>query len=69
MLMGRIVQLDQKQGKTSPAIADFAEILKKAYEKGMNEAEITVEKLIEELKADLKHLLVRDSQAVVESRL
>ncbi|NEX78195.1 hypothetical protein G4Z05_04725 [Bacillus thermocopriae] len=61
--------MDQKQGKTSPVIADFAEILKKAYEKGMNEAEITVEKLIEELKADLKHLLVRDSQAVVESRL
>ncbi|MFH7818897.1 hypothetical protein [Neobacillus thermocopriae] len=58
--------MDQKQGKTSPVIADFAEILKKAYEKGMNEAEITVEKLIEELKVDLKHLLVVNSQAVVK---
>ncbi|MEH7503773.1 hypothetical protein V7152_17455 [Neobacillus drentensis] len=38
--------------------ADFSEIVKRAYDKGINENEITLEKLMEDLKADLKNLLV-----------
>lgn len=37
---------------------EFSEIVKKAYEKGLHEDGITVNKLIEDLKADLKHMLV-----------
>lgn len=36
----------------------FSEIIKKAYEKGHNEQEITVLKLIEDLKIDLKNMMV-----------
>ena len=39
-------------------LVDFSQIVKKAYEKGENETEITLEKLIEELKADLKQLVI-----------
>lgn len=38
--------------------ANFAEIVKKAYERGLKEDEVTVLKLIEELKADLKQLVI-----------
>jgi hypothetical protein len=37
---------------------DFSEIVKKAYDKGVNENEITLEKLMEELKVDLKNLVI-----------
>lgn len=37
---------------------DFSEIVKKAYEKGHNEEGITISKLIEELKLDLKNLII-----------
>jgi hypothetical protein len=49
-------KLDRKAGK-SPNTAEFSEIVKKAYDKGLNENEITLEKLMEELKADLKQLV------------
>lgn len=39
-------------------IVDFSQIVKKAYEKGMNETELTLEKLIEDLKADLRNLVI-----------
>ncbi|MEH7130263.1 hypothetical protein V7103_18895 [Neobacillus drentensis] len=39
-------------------IVNFSEIIKRAYEKGVNENEITLERLMEELKADLKNLMV-----------
>ncbi|WML41560.1 hypothetical protein RCG19_07890 [Neobacillus sp. OS1-2] len=38
--------------------ADFSEIVKKAYDKGVNETEMTLEKLLEDIKADLKQLVV-----------
>jgi hypothetical protein len=37
---------------------DFTRIVKKAYEKGINENEITLEKIMEELKADLKNMMI-----------
>lgn len=40
------------------ANAYFFEIVKKAYDKGRNEHEMTVEQLMADLKADLKDLLV-----------
>lgn len=44
--------------KNGSNVADFSEIVKKAYDKGTNENEITLEKLMEVLKADLKNLMV-----------
>ncbi|MEH7180563.1 hypothetical protein [Neobacillus vireti] len=38
--------------------ADFSRLLKKAYEKGLNENELTLEKIIEDLKADLKNMMI-----------
>jgi hypothetical protein len=37
---------------------DFSEIVKNAYEKGITETGITVAKLIEDLKVDLKKMMV-----------
>ncbi|WP_284036634.1 hypothetical protein [Neobacillus sp. 114] len=37
--------------------ADFSEIVKKTYDRAMRENEISLAQLIEELKADLKHLM------------
>ncbi|MDN3019167.1 hypothetical protein PH210_23625 [Paenibacillus sp. BSR1-1] len=48
----------EQKVKNSSNIADFSEIVKKAYEKGVNENEMTLEKLIEDIKADLKNLMV-----------
>ncbi|MEW9054035.1 MAG: hypothetical protein AB2392_22990 [Neobacillus sp.] len=36
----------------------FSELVKKAYEKGVKEDEITVAKLLEQLKIDLKNIVV-----------
>jgi hypothetical protein len=49
--------LGRKQEKTNQANVDFNEIVKKAYEKGVNETEMTVEKLLEDLKTDLKQIV------------
>ncbi|MGG3560544.1 hypothetical protein ABES03_02685 [Neobacillus rhizosphaerae] len=49
--------MERKAGKSANTV-DFSEIVKKAYDKGVNENEITLEKLMEELKADLKQLVV-----------
>ncbi|MEH7443450.1 hypothetical protein AABM38_22725 [Heyndrickxia sp. MSNUG] len=35
------------------------DVIKKAYEKGMNEKEMTVQKIVEDLKNDLKNTLLR----------
>jgi hypothetical protein len=37
---------------------DFSEIVKNAYEKGITETGMTVAKLIEDLKIDLKKMMV-----------
>ncbi|MEH7084435.1 hypothetical protein V7139_17100 [Neobacillus drentensis] len=50
--MDRIVEAKSSQ------TANFSEIVRKAYETGVNEREITLEKLIADLKADLKNLMV-----------
>jgi hypothetical protein len=34
----------------------FTDIVKKAYDRGISEQEVTVEKLMEELKVDLKKM-------------
>lgn len=47
-----------RETKNSANIADFSQIVKKAYDKGENESEITLEKLIEDIKADLRQLVV-----------
>jgi hypothetical protein len=36
----------------------ISEIIKSAYEKGINESEITVQILMEDLKTDLKRLII-----------
>ena len=50
--------MEQEGKKNSSNIADLSEIIKKAYDKGMNETEITLEKLIEDIKADLEQLVI-----------
>ena len=44
--------------KSNAGIVDFSDVVKKAYDKGINDSEITLELLMEELKADLKQLVV-----------
>jgi hypothetical protein len=39
--------------------SDFSEIVKKAYEKGISDGTITVEKLIEDIKSDLLKMKVQ----------
>ncbi|WLR55455.1 hypothetical protein LC048_00040 [Mesobacillus subterraneus] len=36
---------------------NFVLVLKNAYEKGLNDKEMTVEKILEELKIDLKNII------------
>ncbi len=50
--------MDRKKEKTSSNVAEFSEIVRKAYETGVNENEITLEKLLADIKADLKNLMV-----------
>jgi hypothetical protein len=44
--------------KEHTSSTNFSEIVKKAYEKGRNEDDITLSKLIEELKLDLKNMMI-----------
>lgn len=37
----------------------FFDVIRKTYEKGMSEKEITMEKIMEELKTDLKNTLLK----------
>jgi hypothetical protein len=43
---------------SSPKQVDFSMIVKKAYERGLNENEMTLEKIIAELKTDLKNMMI-----------
>jgi hypothetical protein len=49
--------VDRTVENKSSEVANFSEIVRKAYETGKNENGITIEKLIEDLKADLKNLV------------
>ena len=51
-------ELERKNIDNSLNIVDFSQIVKKAYEKGVNESEITLEKLIEDIKTDLRQLVI-----------
>ncbi|MCL6573392.1 MAG: hypothetical protein K6T88_17190 [Bacillus sp. (in: Bacteria)] len=50
--------MEIKAKKNSSNSADFSAIMKRAYDKGINENEMTLEKLMADLKADLKNLMV-----------
>jgi len=50
--------LEQKERMVNSNVIDFSEILKRAYDKATNENDLTIDKLIEELKADLKNLVI-----------
>ena len=50
--------LEREAKKSSSNTADFSEIVKKAYDKGVNETEITLEKLLEDIKADLRQIVI-----------
>ncbi|NRD76957.1 hypothetical protein HPT25_05545 [Bacillus sp. BRMEA1] len=50
--------MEQETSKKSLNLADFKEIVKKAYDKGLNEADLKLASLMEELEADLKNILV-----------
>lgn len=43
---------------------NFLEILKRAYEKGIKEEEMTSMKMIEDLKADLKNMPMAQSETI-----
>ena len=38
---------------------EFFDLLKRTYEKGMNEKEITVERLLEDLKVDIRRVIAK----------
>ncbi|MEH7414353.1 hypothetical protein V7266_03550 [Neobacillus drentensis] len=50
--------MDRGNKDNNQNIVDFSQIVKKAYEKGVNESEITLEKLIEDIKTDLRQLVI-----------
>ncbi|MFF2447157.1 hypothetical protein ACFVSW_08630 [Neobacillus sp. NPDC058068] len=51
--------MERKSEKESSSnVIEFSEIVKKAYDKGLNEQELTLEKLMEDLKEDLKSLVI-----------
>ncbi|WP_190284768.1 hypothetical protein [Bacillus sp. S3] len=50
--------MEREAKKNGSNITDFSEIMKKAYDKGISETEITLEKMMEELTADLRQLVV-----------
>ncbi|WP_161487139.1 hypothetical protein [Neobacillus mesonae] len=50
--------MEKEEIKKSADIVAFNEIVKKAYEKGRSEKELTLEQLMEDLKADLKNLVI-----------
>jgi hypothetical protein len=49
--------VDRTEEDHSTNMANFSELVKKAYEAGKNENGITLEKLIADLEADLKNLM------------
>lgn len=38
---------------------EFFDLLKRTYEKGMNEKEMTVERLLEDLKVDIRRVIAK----------
>ncbi|WP_160725755.1 hypothetical protein [Bacillus sp. USDA818B3_A] len=50
--------MERNDRDKSQNIVDFSQIVRKAYEKGVNESELTLEKLIEDIKTDLRQLVI-----------
>lgn len=48
--------MGEKRRREEQPQCGFTDIVKKAYDRGMSEQEVTVEKLMEELKVDLKKM-------------
>jgi hypothetical protein len=53
---GDLSQMGGKLAETYKLRSDFSEIIRKAYEKGISDGTITVEKMIEDLKLELLKL-------------
>lgn len=51
--------MEQRLEGTGLSQEHFFNILKKAYDKGINEKEITVKRILDELKIDLKNPQVK----------
>lgn len=50
--------MDEKVKSNNASQEEFSEIVKRAFEKGSKENEITVNKLIEEIKTDLRNMMI-----------
>jgi hypothetical protein len=57
-MRGDLLQMGGKLAEAYKLQSDFSEIIRKAYEKGLSDGTITVEKMIEELKLDLMKMKV-----------
>jgi hypothetical protein len=57
-MRGDLLQMGGKLAEEYKLRSDFSEIIRKAYEKGISDGTITVEKMIDELKSDLLKLKV-----------
>jgi hypothetical protein len=49
--------VDSKGNKVTASNVDFSEIVKRAYEKGLTENELTIDQLMTDLKAELRNLV------------
>lgn len=49
--------MEQEEAKSNPEMVDFREIMIKAYNRGLKDSNLTLEKLMIELKADLKNMI------------
>jgi len=49
--------LKQVSSQSGSKQVDFSKIVKKAYDKAINDKELTLLKLLEDLKTDLKHII------------
>ncbi|MGX6446106.1 hypothetical protein ACWM35_23120 [Neobacillus sp. K501] len=51
--------MEEKATKEKTPQYDFYDVIKKAYEKGLTDESITLKRIIEDLKDDLQHMLIR----------
>ncbi|MCH6269450.1 hypothetical protein [Neobacillus citreus] len=51
--------MENKQNNNEITQPDFYHLLKKAYDIGLKEENITLTRILDELKNDLKHMLVK----------
>ena len=49
--------MERDTKESNQNVVDFLRIVKKAYDKGTNEHEITLEKLVDDIEADLRKLV------------